>query len=97
MQLKKPFLLNHLTKILIVLFVVGFITISKGQNLVPNPSFEDTTGCPQFIDDFYAVDWLSPTLASPDLFHTCSSGNAGVPQNLWGWQNARIASSLHQD
>ena len=85
--------MNHLTKILIVLFVVGFITISKGQNLVPNPSFEDTTGCPQFIDDFYAVDWLSPTLASPDLFHTCSSGNAGVPQNLWGWQNARTGNA----
>ena len=43
-------------------------------NLVPNPSFEERTGCPQGFPDLDGKcnDWLSYR-ASPDYFNNCSS------------------------
>ncbi len=66
--------------------VCFFNSITFAQNLVPNPSFEDIISCPQYIGEFNVVDWYSPNTASPDLFHSCSISNAGVPQNAFGWQ-----------
>ncbi|MBA3987451.1 MAG: T9SS type A sorting domain-containing protein [Flavobacteriales bacterium] len=63
------------------------------QNLVPNPSFEDTTSCPYWVGNFFAEHWYSPTYGSPDLFHICSSGQLGVPQNVFGWQHARTGNA----
>src|SRR5690606_6602983 len=48
----------------------------QGQNLVPNPSFEGTN-CPNDINfDSFALPWISPTTASPDLFNICNSLNS---------------------
>ncbi len=63
------------------------------QNLVPNPSFEDTTGCPHWLGNFFAEDWYAPTWGSPDLFHTCSTGQLGVPQNIFGWQHPKTGKA----
>ncbi|MFB0924750.1 MAG: T9SS type A sorting domain-containing protein [Vicingaceae bacterium] len=62
------------------------------QNLVPNPSFEDTLSCPTGLGNFTVVDWVNPTTASPDYFHSCNTGNIGVPLNGFGWQNARTGN-----
>jgi hypothetical protein len=46
---------------------------SAAQNLVPNPSFEEHTGCPEGFPDLDGVchDWMSFRL-TPDYFHDCS-------------------------
>ena len=59
-----------------------------GQNLVPNPSFEDYLECP---DSRYDVDlafpWTSYGL-SPDYFNACDETNVvGVPySSIYGYQ-----------
>lgn len=48
------------------------------DNLVPNPSFEDYTECPQNIShklkvkDEVIPHWYTPTLGTPDYYHSCS-------------------------
>lgn len=88
-------------------FVLSFITLSItfgfSQNLVPNPGFEDTLGCPSTfygIQDGYAADWFQPTLGTSDLFTVC----AEVPQSFIGYQfpnsgyaYAGFVASCHAD
>ena len=58
------------------------------QNLVPNPSFEDTVYCPAGANDMGALaTWFNPTTASPDYFNACQA-SSGVPINDWGYQQA---------
>jgi len=58
-----------------------------GQNLVPNPSFEDTVQCPSSIGQVNrSVGWSQSV--SADYFHSCSPiiGGASVPKNGFGYQ-----------
>ena len=81
---------GHLILILFFTLRCGFTT---AQNLVPNPSFEQYTECPQNPGgngDFeFASPWLRSS-GSPDFFNICSSETNGlsVPSNLWGNQFA---------
>jgi len=60
----------------------------KAQNLVPNPSFEDTVHCPTSINELYDCQlWMNPTNATPDYFNACSVG-VHVPNNGYGIQSA---------
>ena len=77
-----------------ILPIIAFITASQfdatGQNLVPNPSFEEYSICPDgygLVD--YALDWHI-TKGSPDYFNACagSSGEFSVPNNNFGNQLA---------
>jgi gliding motility-associated-like protein len=89
-----------------VLFLFFFINmgIMNAQNLVINPSFENTVnGCAGFpfpIEGFADLnDWDNAnsntpgdSCSSPDLFSTCNTGITnilGVPGNALGYQNAR--------
>lgn len=70
-----------------------FISLSvSAQNLVPNPSFEEISVCPQSFyirsADFLIPGWTSATLGTPDLFHACSRAEASVPFNWAGESNA---------
>lgn len=61
-----------------------------GQNLVPNPSFEEYLECPYSTAEFHTqvLDWYSFAV-TPDYFHSCSNdleAYAGVPANAWGFQ-----------
>lgn len=65
---------------------------SSAQNYVPNPSFEDTLGCPYQGDGIqfgYVANWFAPTWGSPDLFTDCYL----VPQNPIGYQFANSGSA----
>lgn len=64
-------------------------SLSFSQNLVPNPSFEDSIQCPSFASqiDRCAI-WYSPTNTTPDYFHACDTDFVDVPDNYRGWQNA---------
>jgi hypothetical protein len=61
----------------------------QGQNLVFNPSFEDTVQCPVSISQMYASGWYSPTWGTPDYYNNCNNGWMGVPQNFEGWEFAK--------
>ncbi len=55
-------------------------------NLVPNPSFEELTDCPQIISNNYfhlAYPWFA-AINTPDIFNICAgsmAGSFGVPIN----------------
>jgi gliding motility-associated-like protein len=70
---------------------------SIGQvNLVPNPSFENVSTCPNSLSQLYYSDnWFSPSWNTPDLFNACCSippYRVDVPKNFIGWQMAKTGS-----
>lgn len=77
----------------LLLYTVLFFSAVCGyaQNLVPNPSFEDTISCPAGWASISSLNnWYSPNSSSPDLFNSCANPyDVGVPQNGAGFQNAK--------
>jgi len=61
------------------------------QNLVPNPSFEDTIQCPISLNEVGSLVGWTGYGNTPDYFHTCHTlaGLAGVPSNYYGFQQPR--------
>lgn len=60
---------------------------SSAQNLIPNPSFEDTTECPWTFEGIsygLAINWFAPTTGSSDLIHQCS---APILESYMGFQS----------
>ncbi len=84
--------------ILTILILTTWATFSKGQNLVPNPSFEDTTSCPVSVSDF-STDEVSKAFGwssfgnTPDYFNSCNSGIVGVPLNFFAEQDAATGNA----
>ncbi|MEY4385044.1 MAG: hypothetical protein RLY20_327 [Verrucomicrobiota bacterium] len=66
------------------------LLVCGGGNLVPNPSFETYTNCPDDLSELaYALPWYQPTDGTPDWFSTCATISwVGVPDNFRGSQNA---------
>jgi hypothetical protein len=81
---------------LLLLFLPSFL---QAQNLVPNPSFEDTVFCPMnfsgiFGEKIYALTNWFPAGRSPDFLHSCgvynvNNAQADVPYNGVGYQFPR--------
>jgi hypothetical protein len=62
---------------------------SCGQNLVPNPGFEDHTACPNGISELaLAAPWFQPTVETPDYLNACGASQVSVPNNEFGSQPA---------
>lgn len=60
----------------LILFVLLTLSV-KGQNLIPNPSFEDTIQCPQFYGDIDAsCEYWTSFKGSADYMHNCFPGVA---------------------
>ena len=74
-------------KIPVLLLLMISAIAASSQNLVPNPSFEDTVACPSILNQMnLAIGWSS-FRQSPDYFNACSTDSlAGVPQNAFGFQ-----------
>lgn len=75
---------------LLIFFLI--CRVCEAQNLVPNPSFEDTTTCPDGYGEVdHAIGWSSYK-STPDYFNECadtSLPNApGAPYNGLGFQFA---------
>ena len=74
--------------------LLAFIVLPNllvAQNLVPNPSFEDTVGCPTGAQQINAASSWSAARSSPDYFHPCANTSTpivGVPDNFPGYQLA---------
>lgn len=76
--------------LLCVLFqFINFCAINA-QNLVPNPSFEQNTNCPNNFGQIgYAQFWYSPTPFSADYYNSCATTIAAdVPLNSFGSEAA---------
>lgn len=85
-------------------FLLGLICLLTanvfGQNLVLNPSFENTSGCPQGISEFnLATDWAqgnsgADTCSTSDLYAGCTSqiGGSNSPNGLLGYQGSRTGT-----
>ena len=73
------------------IFFYGFILSNSitGQNLVPNPGFEEFDKCPDnyLVTDrkFLVPGWYIPTGSTPDYFNSCTRKQVGVPQNYMGY------------
>jgi gliding motility-associated-like protein len=67
-----------------LLFVFGLT--GEAQNLVPNPSFEKYSNCPNAGGEIYfAIPWVDPSSGSSDYYNACSSNfQSSVPTNLSG-------------
>jgi hypothetical protein len=67
------------------LLLVGCWNPTAAQNLVPNPSLEDTTGCPDGPDQLYKTRfWSWACYGSVDYYHACGSNGYSVPVNVGG-------------
>jgi gliding motility-associated-like protein len=84
-------------KVLIFIFIVFSMKSISQNNLVINGDFETTISCNIDMGDLaFAPPWNSPTIGTPDLFHSCigSSGNLpGIPLNRFGYQFAHSGSA----
>jgi len=87
--------LFYLIKILLVL-VISQILPCKGQNLVFNGDISLVDSCNLTISQNIistAPNFFNPTMATPDLFHFCSTNpSLGVPSNSAGYMNPFIGS-----
>ncbi len=91
----KPFLFRWRRVLSAVAVVASFPSNAPAQNLVPNPSFEDHSGCIGGVDWQGLSDWITPG-AAPDYLHECNNGinpSFGVPSNIIGYQNAHSGSA----
>jgi hypothetical protein len=69
------------------ILLFGFNISVFAQNLVPNPSFEDTVQCPTDQNQiYYAVGWLEFGM-SPDYYNTCATYfQCSIPNHWTGYQ-----------
>ncbi|MFH2143484.1 MAG: T9SS type A sorting domain-containing protein [Bacteroidota bacterium] len=89
--------MKNFTKILFI--ILSLITynsslITYAQNLVPNPSFEEYSVCPDNGSQLErAVDWFVYYI-SPDYYNRCANFSSGfsIPENWTGHQCANIGN-----
>lgn len=80
--------MNKLVKISLTLIILFTMAVNgHAQNLVPNPSFEDTAYCVIGSSQIQAALGWESYADSPDYFHSCSSNSdVSVPNNWGGYQ-----------
>ena len=83
-----------------ILTLITWTAFLAGQNLVPNPSFEQHDTCPQDPSKIhYAIPWFQPTVATPDYFNICFdlsnpyTSYLDVPDNTFGYQYPNSGSA----
>lgn len=78
--------------LLSTLLALAHSAMLQAQNLVPNPSFEDTLGCPQGVPDLDGTcKFWESWRGTPDYFNNCSN-NEGF-YNSWGYQVAHTGQA----
>lgn len=89
--------LGKIHYILFLVFLLGFITPNKAQNLVKNPSFENLNSCP-FLStklNWFVNDWWSMDSSSAEIFNSCAvNGYGQLPSTHWGYQYPRTGNSM---
>jgi len=82
-----------MNKFLVVIFFFKLLIslpVYSQVNLVPNPSFESYTSCPNNYKQLYkATSWIQPTRGDPDYYNSCcTNSTVGVPKNNVGFEYA---------
>ncbi len=89
-RLKFRFRLGWVWNVLIVPFgtlLLGDVVLAQ-NNLVVNGGFESRTECPYYNYELSSCsNWGELHGTTPDFYHKCSTGNAGIPVNLFGNQD----------
>ena len=76
-------------RLYVLLALMTTVRICEGQNLVLNGSFEQFSGCPDWMSQFDSVlFWMNPSTGSPDYYNACDTGHVNVPNSLYGFQQA---------
>lgn len=95
------YLTNIIKQSRIIILLCLFCFNNTAQvNLIPNPSFEDSTGIPQSASEFYKVKNWNSLLITPDYFSVYSpatttvsfGGSVNVPINCFGIQKPRAGN-----
>lgn len=75
-------------RILVFVLICASAVRAFSQNLLGNGGFEKYNRCPgtyiPYGERLPIPDWTAATLGTPDYFHSCSRGEAGVPHNWAG-------------
>ena len=82
-------------RILTLLTCLLLWSMIKGQNLVPNPSFEDYLHCPSTVGQVDSmINWYAVS-QTPDYFNSCASSSTlvSVPYNFCGYQTAHYGGA----
>jgi hypothetical protein len=75
-------------------FYCSLFTFLQAQNLVPNPSFEEYTVCPNDYGGNNLSNGWFPFSSSPDYFNSCTLNQiVSVPKNAFGYQNAATGNA----
>ena len=77
----------------VAFFILFSVEKIAAQNLVPNPSFEDTVSCPTSFDEINLSTGWSAFCQSPDYFNSCNDGIVDLPSNIFGYQSARTGNA----
>lgn len=87
--------MTKLIKITCLIYLLFANSLVFSQNLVPNPSFEDYTGCPGSYGQIsLATPWITPTGGSPDYLNACATSIfVTVPINYRGIQAPRTGDA----
>ncbi len=81
-------------RVYLLLSIIFLFSICvRAQNLVPNPSFEDTVFCPTGLSEIYFSDGWTSFTESVDFFSACGNSTTGVPENALGYQLAASGQS----
>src|SRR5690242_10884671 len=87
-----PFLLIRNKFIILICIFLFCDNNLHAQNLVHNPSFEDTVSCPNAIGNINQCEGWFSLGESPDYWNSCANNNFpfqyGVPRNIFGSQAA---------
>ena len=96
-SVSEPCRRKGLTPIVVIFLLWG--GLANAQNLVPNPSFEAFSQCPNDENDVngFVDNWIKATGATPDYFNACNVATRGcftdVPDNFIGSQAARTGDA----
>lgn len=71
----------------LLVFLLLCSSFCGAQNLVPNPSFEDTVACPTGGGQVWKAEHWYVAEKTPDYFNECCTHPSfAVPDNLWGYR-----------
>lgn len=96
MNIFRNFIIMKTISFLLVFGVVQSLFNSQAiaqENLVPNPSFEQYTNCPDNYGELQNATGWQTSAGSPEYYNACdTSGLVSVPYNDFGYQDAADGS-----
>jgi hypothetical protein len=86
--------MKTITTFFLILLCVKSSASFAQINLVPNPSFEDYSICPQFTDQMDLANGWTSYRNTPDYFNACATNGMNVPNSGFGYQYAHSGNAM---